>query len=894
VRLPPHWRKAPGTLLFHRPVLAAVVFGSFLVALAAASGPLFTASAGVATFRDALKDIPPLAAGLEYERIYEETGDPNPPPGFQATKPQLGLHTAPQTASKEAEVRGIPLLGAPIVTTMVPARQLTRVGGGLASYTVVVMARTHALDHVRRLAGNPSRPGAWVPDTVAKDLHLRPGSRIEVPLTTGESGAKSVRVRVAGIYRALWKQPQTPFWINFYKLIYATDYSDPVLPPPFVFVPQAFLEREFATLDPANVTQRWEFPIVGHDITLTRARTVARALTRIQSVHGHESTNPYQPTSGTVVLTSLPQAVGLADKTMAAVEPPTRLLADAGALIALLVVGASGVFLVVRRRAEARTLFARGERASSFAARTLLEALLPSLVGGALGFVAALELIHVFQPHGTVESGGIASGLRAAGLGVAVGLLLLGGAAGVSFARQYEVGGRAHPVLRRLPWELLALAGGVALLLRVRAGGGLVKDTATGLAHPSLASFLVPILLVAGGSALVARLGARPLRRLAGGAARRGVVPLLALRRLAAGKGVLALLLVTCASALSLLLYAQALVASVTDAAAQKAYIAVGSDVQVVVPAAAPAPRHLSFPVTRVESSYGSAAFRDGDTVDIEAVDPATLAAALHWNPDWGPPVERLVDALRSPGKGIPVVLAGSTASPRTLEIGSVPFRIRVVAHVRAFPGMTSAEPLVVLSRTALTRAGGGVDPLDPPWAYLWARGPTNELLAKLTVAPIQGALPTTAQSFRRDPSVVLALRTFSYSRALGIAAGALALLCLVLYLVARQRAQTIATAFGGRMGLRRTAAALALALELGAIVAVALAVAVALTLPAARIVVGHSDPLGKFPPAPEFVPPWLALGAIGAVLAAASLLAGVVASRPPRDAAVMGALRLE
>jgi hypothetical protein len=130
--------------------------------------------------------------------------------------------------------------------------------------------------------------------------------------------------------------------------------------------------------------------------------------------------------------------------------------------------------------------------------------------------------------------------------------------------------------------------------------------------------------------------------------------------------------------------------------------------------------------------------------------------------------------------------------------------------------------------------------------------------------------------------------------RALGISAGALALFCLLLYLVARQRAQTIANSFGRRMGLRRSTAVASLALELGAILVVALAVALAGALVAARNVVGHSDPLPNLPPAPIFVAAWPGALAVAFVLACVAALGGVVASRRPRDEALVEAIRLE
>jgi hypothetical protein len=207
---------------------------------------------------------------------------------------------------------------------------------------------------------------------------------------------------------------------------------------------------------------------------------------------------------------------------------------------------------------------------------------------------------------------------------------------------------------------------------------------------------------------------------------------------------------------------------------------------------------------------------------------------------------------------------------------------------------MSGQARLVVFSQRRLDQAVGGFDPLDPPWAYLWAKGPTKPVVAALIARPASAFFTTTAAGFHTDPNVALALRTFAVMRALGIAAGTLALFCLVLYLLARQRAQAIATAFERRMGLRRWTAAAALVLELGLILAVALVAALAGALVASASVVPHSDPLPQLAPAPVFAGPWLGLALILATLSVLTVLAGLVASRAPRDEALVEAIRLE
>ena len=887
-RIPPHWRRAPLVLLHHRPVLFAVAFGAFLVALASASAPFFSAAAGSAALKEKLHEVTPLAAGLEIEYQY-------PGAGYQTSTRRSGLRTAQLDRRFRRQVRDIPLIGAPVVSTLPGTFQVSRAGDDSATDNVALMARTGALDHVIRLAGDPHADGIWISDTVAKTLHLAPGGRLELQVTDANGGAKVVTFPVAGVYEALWRRPLTPSWINFSRFIYPQTglvQADPVLPPTLAFISQKRMDGLFAKLDPGGVAQYWEFPFTARSPLLSEAKRVERQFAAVKSSLRGQRGLTYA--AGTTGYTALPTAVGLADKTIAGVAPPTRLLAEAGALIALVIVGASGVFLVARRRAEARTLFARGEAVSSFAARTSVEALLPTLVGALLGLAVALGLIRLVEPHGTVETSTLLQGAFVAGGGVAIGLVLIGASAGIAYARLYEVGRRTHPVLRRAPWELLALVAGVVLLVRLHRGSGLTRDEATGIAHPSLASFLVPLLLVGGAATLVMRAGTAPLGRAAARAWRRPLAVALALRRLAAGRGVLALLVVTCAVALGLLIYAQTLVSSLEESVRQKAFIAAGSDAQGIVDASQPVPRHFPFPVTRVELGYGAGrnGSADGDAIDVEAIDPRTFAAAVHWNRAWGPALGPLLERLDEPG-AVHVIAAGPRVPLRSITIGDAHFAVDAT-WVRAFPGMTANGPLVVVSRRVLERAGGGMDPLDPEWANLWAKGPTGPVVKALETEPANAFYTATAAGFRSDPNVALAVRTFAFMRALGIAAGALALFCLVLYLVARQRAQTIATAFGRRMGLRRTTAAASLALELAAVLLVAAGIAVAGALVAAGNVVGRSDLLPGLPPGPTFVTPWLGILLVLVALACATLVGGAVASRRPRDEAVVEAIRLE
>jgi putative ABC transport system permease protein len=140
---------------------------------------------------------------------------------------------------------------------------------------------------------------------------------------------------------------------------------------------------------------------------------------------------------------------------------------------------------------------------------------------------------------------------------------------------------------------------------------------------------------------------------------------------------------------------------------------------------------------------------------------------------------------------------------------------------------------------------------------------------------------------------VVAETRTFSYLRALGIAAGLLAVVGLVLYLQARQRRTVVAAALSRRMGLGQASQALALALELGAILLVATIVAVATSVAAAYFVATKVDPLATLPPGPLFEAPFQLVWVAVAVLLVVAALGGALASRTAAHADFAEVMRL-
>jgi hypothetical protein len=868
------WRKAPRALLDAPPLLVGALVAALLVAFAASSALLFTSAAGSAAFADTIKQVSPLGAGVHVERTSFV--------GFEDSALDLREHDARGR-------RFVAEVGGPGVGTLRDALMSDplSLAAGARTMDVRLVARTGATAHVRKLRGDGN--GVWIADTVAAQLRLEPGD-VFAAVAPEYSDAR-VQLRVGAIYRALWKDVANDDWVNFANVIYPRG-VDPDAPPTFVLTSRAQLVGMMRTLQLPEVTELWEVPVDVRGMTLDRGRSLAHRFERFQAqlpqpgktlydVFGCVAGGPFRHASCDAS-SSLTAAVHLADQSADAVSAPSRLLGGIGLAIALGVAAAVGVFLVARRRAEARHRFARGESAAVFAARTTVETLPVLLLGGAAGFGLTLLLVRVVEPKAVLD--GRALGTAAAGAAIALlaGELLLVSAATASFRRQFETDPRGIGRLRLVPWELAALGAGIYLLATLDGGSG---------GHPSLPVFAVPLLLLAGVTGLVLRVVRRALRHAGGG----GLATYLALRRAAAGPALLVALTILCAVALGALFYGRSLSASLDHGTRAKAHAAIGGDVQGSVDSGAQVPR-LAFPVTVVQVAYGGAAIGGpaGDQVDLMEVDPPSLRGAIHWDSGWGtePDFARLGEVRD--GK-LPAVLVRHSEPLDAIWLSGERVPIRVVGHVDAFPGMSPDDPTVVVSRRALfaTAGGGTYDPLEGGLAFVWARGPAKQVERALSASLLRPEYFVSVDDVLGNRDVVAARRTYSFLTGLGVAVASLALVGVALYLYARQRGQAVASALARRMGLARRVEVVSLWLELTVILLGAAVLAAVVGLAAAAPVVRRTDPLPKYAPAPSFVAPWSVVVATVAALVVVALVAAVATSLAARRTNVAEELRL-
>jgi len=852
------WVKAPWVLARHPAALVSVMAASFLVALAATSAPVVRAGVESESLKGQLAAMSPLAAGLEIRTF-------------------VGAGSVVPTAAA-ALPRALPLLAAPVVTDESSAIVAGLDGSGLE---LVPMLRTKALAHVERLT-HGGGDGVWISSATAKVTQLRPGGVLR--LTQSELPGVRPRVvalRVAGIYRSLDQDLGNPYWQNFIQDIRSPN-PDPSLPPSFVLMPKRAFLRFARALSPV-VERRYEFAVNPTRLSLAGAKTVQRRFVAIQAAladRGSALSRSIGCRPRCSSSSSLGSALAIAQNDVASVGPTISLLAGCAILIALTAAVGAGVFLVRRRSGETRFLYMRGEAAVAFGSRVAVEALLPTLAGAAVGVAAALVALGEFAPTGTIDGGTISSAIWHAALGATAAVAAVAAGAGAAFPRRASTR-RRRRIAGWLPWELLPLGAAAALLVDVLTGGGLVHDT-SGNTHPRLAVFFVPVLVAAGLAGLVARTARLAIGGHCGEAP---TVVFLSLRRLAAAGGLLVAAVVMAAASFGAFAYASTLSASLRAGVAEKAFIANGGDVQGLVNPSDRILRPFPFPAAIVEIDSDDVRLgENGGAVTLIAGDPRAVARSLAKG-DARPQLLALAGA--SSNGALPVIAVGKLPNLSAVWDQGKRLPVTIVGRVRAFPGSTAGTPSVVVARSALGRAAtraGLADLLPGATGAIWAKGDPVTIKRAFATSKLYPSYVTTNADLLAIPAIAAATRTYGFFDWIGIAAAALALAAVLLYLHARQRGQLIASALAQRMGLSRTGDAAALALEAAAITATAVCVGELAAELTARALVNHVDPLAQWSPSLVLVVPWswLIITLVAATTTAALLgaAAAMVAAR--------------
>ncbi|MCA1703372.1 MAG: hypothetical protein LC808_08955, partial [Actinobacteria bacterium] len=290
-----------------------------------------------------------------------------------------------------------------------------------------------------------------------------------------------------------------------------------------------------------------------------------------------------------------------------------------------------------------------------------------------------------------------------------------------------------------------------------------------------------------------------------------------------------------------------------------------------------------------------------GTEADVIVVDADTLATAAYWSDTFSDrSLEDIASDLKqTPGDELPVLLAGSSVPATTsLQLGQLNTPLRPVDIASNFPAATLEHPAVIVDGDVLTPLLEEAGPPNPlleigNTTQFWIKGPPDAVISALNLAGARVAGTLTAEEVRNNPKITAVTRTFGYLQFLGLGAGLLAIVAVLMYLQARQRNRVVSYALSRRMGLTDRSHRISLVLELLGMLVSALAISLGLALVAARLVLPEIDPLPGTPPRPLYEIPWdLVLGTL-VTMVVVSIVGGMLANRSAERADFAEVMRL-
>ena len=858
------WLKAPILLLRFPALFLAMGSAVLILALASAASPVFLSSVGNATLQRTLRETCPWDAGLEMRipaplsgRDFFYSGIGSPPQAGPLPPALVALGQADALVRKSF---------APVAKTL-PVRwyvvgsslQATRPDSSREFGSVRLLTKDAALSHIVKLS-SAGGDGVWVPDTVANVLGVKAGGAIRL-----EGFGKPIKARVVGVYRNLSDMPRTQFWCGQERLIYSYSAFANKPPPPLILADRDTFLRIGNRLGEKGALVYWDVPIRAPGLTVTEAH---QAGADIQA----KVDKLFRRGFGSQIQFGLPFIADLASSTEDSMRGSVETVSLAGRLVALVVIGAAGIYWVNRRRVEVGLLTARGASPASLGLKALMETLLVAVAAGAFGWVAAMWLVRRLGPIPILDANVPLAALYQVIWTVAIALVLLAVIAALAVRRETEVTvSRARQALSRAPWEVPILLLAAASLYEILSHKPPHITDVRVPVKPDVLILLFPILFITGVAGVVTRVLQRMLPRLRSAGRTWPPALYLSSRRLSSAPQAALTLLTVAALAIGILTYAGALTTSEAASANAKSEVFVGSDLAVNLAISKPLPRRLPFPATRVTRVTNGELLglpHGSNGVDVLGVEPATFARVAYWDRTFSASsLETLMGDLRSaPAEPLPAIVVGGAIRPQgTIQVGVklVPYRVFGVAT--DFPGLHADVPMVVTTRMALQqRSLNGIE-------QLWAKGDSASILSSLrkTGSIIEGS-EALADETRQLPQFTSLRWGLGFLQALGIMTGLIALGGIVLYLESRQRSREVAYALARRMGLTRSDHRRSVALELAAMLSVGVVLGVGLAWIAARLVYGKLDPMPLLPPSPLFRSPYLLIGvtALSALLA--------------------------
>lgn len=766
------WRRAPLLVLRHPAVLLAVAGTCALLAMAAASGPLFLSSVGAASLQGRVAEQCPEA----------DRPTASAPPGRV------------QDGTVRAAMAGAGLPAPYAVTEVLVSAPF---GVNTTGTQLTVYGRADAFEHVRRIRGGGS--GLWVSDLEAARQRVRIGDTVTIG---------SARLPIVGLYEDLagpgFGRTLPPYWCTWSQDIVPTLESRP---PPFLLADHVTMDRLTAAMSADGFGLRggrfqtdWYSAVDTARLTLADADRVLAARDRTavrlgQAYQVHTGLDGDRAASGDT-----------RDGVRGAITP----VALAGVLVAVLLVGAAGSFWVDQRRHELRLLGARGIGPAAIAGKAVLELAGPVLAGAAIGWGAAILLVRAAGPAPQLEPGAAWAAFRAVLPALAGGLLAL---AAVAAARSVERVRRRR--LPPVPWELALVALAAWAYLAMRGEGAVVTDNrAVVRVDPRLVTF--GLVGAAGVVILLARVGTGLLPSLRRRTVGSPTPVHLAVRRLAGLRSATAAVLVATAVPVAILGYAGAITRSTDASVVAKARTYAGTEHAEVVNAT-PA---QTLPVG--DTGTQVSVIRDVRTVagaetQVLGIDPDTFLRYAYADPSiFGSSLRDLIGRLDRPGLPALAVNCPACGSRVSMTIGRSTLTADVVGVADLFPGLrVQAAALLVVPRRALDRIDPYANRVEEIWTSTDRLPAAVAALQRIDRPPIREVSPA---QFLGATQLLPVTWTFGYLQALAVLIGLIAVAGLFLYLSARQRATLVSYVLLRRLGLSRRAHLGSLAGELAGV----------------------------------------------------------------------------
>jgi putative ABC transport system permease protein len=409
-------------------------------------------------------------------------------------------------------------------------------------------------------------------------------------------------------------------------------------------------------------------------------------------------------------------------------------------------------------------------------------------------------------------------------------------------------------------WEVPVLVLAAAALYEIATRGTSAVSTSGGEVTVDRLVLLFPVLFMAGCSGLAVRGLARVLPRIRG--TDRWPTPLyLAARRVTAAPRAATILVTAAAIAIGVLSYAASAVGTVRAVVRDKVIVDVGAETEAAMPAPAlPPPPGTPITITNMFTIADVPA--GAGRITVMGVDPSSFPDVALWDARFSSvPLPTLMDRLSGPAaEPLPVIVTGANDSevPASVTIAGYTVPLDVVGTATVFPGQ-GPGPTVIASadglRSVLDRHGASVG-LRGAHDETWVRGDPETARAFLLSSGADATAIATADARLETPVYRSLAWSFVFMELISVVTGVIALIGVLLYLQARQRARDISYALMRRMGMTARIHRAAVVAEVSTLLAAAYVIGSLCAVAGAALVYRRLDPLPGSLPGPVLVLP--------------------------------------